>query len=122
FRENLVAAFPEQREAIDDYLHLVREVSAGMKSYYLARLAPETVGRVTDLVFGRRAQRYLGMRTADVVKELTDDPRLQALFTAQWGYYGSTPRRSSFAIQALVVKHFSHGGFYPIGGAREIAR
>jgi all-trans-retinol 13,14-reductase len=40
---------------------------------------------------------------------------------AQWGYYGSPPSRSSFAIQALVVKHFSHGGFYPVGGSKRIA-
>jgi all-trans-retinol 13,14-reductase len=47
---------------------------------------------------------------------------LRAVLTAQWGYYGSVPSRSSFAIQALVAKHFMHGGFYPVGGASQIAR
>ncbi|MCC6525501.1 MAG: NAD(P)/FAD-dependent oxidoreductase, partial [Polyangiaceae bacterium] len=53
---------------------------------------------------------------------LTADPRLRATLTAQWGYYGSVPSRSSFAIQALVVQHFKWGAFYPVGGAKEIAR
>ena len=33
----------------------------------------------------------------------------------------STPANSSFAIQALVVKHFLHGGYYPVGGSARIA-
>ena len=122
FRQNLRDAFPDEHEAIDDYLHLVRSVSKSMKSYYLSRMAPETIGRVTDALFARKAQKYLEMRTSDVVRELTDDPKLRAIFTAQWGYYGSVPSRSSFAIQALVVKHFQHGGYYPEGGAGRIAQ
>lgn len=122
FRRNLIDAFPDEAEAVEGYLHLAREVSKSMKTYYLSRMAPEVVGRFTDRLFARKAQRYLTMRTDDVVAELTDDPKLRALFTAQWGYYGSVPSRSSFAIQALVVKHFLHGGYYPVGGASQIAR
>lgn len=121
-RANFLDAFPDESEAIDGYLHLVRAVSKSMKNYYLARMAPERIGRITDLLIGRSAQRYLTMKTRQVVTELTKDPRLRALFTAQWGYYGSVPSRSSFAIQALVVKHFMHGGYYPVGGASQIAR
>jgi all-trans-retinol 13,14-reductase len=62
------------------------------------------------------------MRTREVVDGLTEDPRLRTLLTAQWGYYGSTPSRSSFAVQALVSKHFLHGSFYPIGGTGQIAQ
>lgn len=121
FRENLRDAFPDEHTAIDEYLHLVRAVSKSMKTYYLSRMAPERVGRITDRIFARKAQRYLTMRTADVVNGLTRDKRLRAIFTAQWGYYGSVPSRSSFAMQALVVKHFLHGGYYPVGGASRIA-
>ncbi|MCA9608594.1 MAG: NAD(P)/FAD-dependent oxidoreductase, partial [Myxococcales bacterium] len=122
FRENLLEAFPDESKAIDEYLHLVRAVSKAMKTYYLARLAPERVGALTEKLFARDSQRYLTTKTLDVIRELTDDPRLAAVFAAQWGYYGSVPSRSSFAMQALVVKHFLHGGYYPEGGASEIAR
>ena len=122
FRENLIDAFPAEREAIDGYLHLSRAVAKQMKSYYLARLFGPSVGRLVDPVLGRGAQKWLTKRTGEVLGELTRDPKLRAVLTSQWGYYGSTPSRSSFAIQALVAKHFLHGAYYPVGGAGRIAR
>jgi len=121
FRDNLLDAFPDEKEAIDGYLHLVRSVAKSMKTYYLSRMAPQRVGKFSELVFARGAKRFLNMLTRDAVAELTTNPRLKAIFTAQWGYYGSVPSRSSFAMQALVVKHFFHGGYYPVGGAERIA-
>ena len=122
FRENLLEAFPEEAKAIDGYLDLVREVASAMRGYYLSRAAPKGTGWLANMAMARKAERFFQLRTEEVVHGLTDNPKLRALFTAQWGYYGSTPSRSSFAIQALVVKHFMHGGYYPVGGAREIAR
>ncbi len=43
------------------------------------------------------------------------------MLSSQWGYYGSTPSNASFAMQALVAKHFWHGGYYPVGGSPAIA-
>ena len=121
YRDNLVAAFPDEVDAIDDYLRYVREVAGAMKGYYLARAASPRLAPVADRMLGRQAQRYLDMSTSEVVEELTDNPKLRSVLVSQWGYYGSPPSRSSFAIQALVVKHFLWGGYYPVGGASEIA-
>ncbi len=120
FRQNLIDAFPAERDGIDEYLRLVRDVSSGMRSYYLSRLAPPRIAPLTDLL-ARKTKRYLEMKTADVLLGLTRDEKLRAVLAAQWGYYGSVPSRSSFAIHALVVKHFMYGGYYPVGGARRIA-
>ena len=121
FRANLVEAFPKSEGAIDNYLRLVREVAGGMKGYYLSRSLPKGLNTIGDFFLARHAQKHFELKTKDVVEKLTDDPKLQSIFAAQWGYYGSPPSRSSFAIQALVVKHFMHGGFYPVGGSQEIA-
>lgn len=121
FRENLVAAFPDDVPAIDAYLARVREVAKSMKGYYLARAAPSAVAPAADWLFAKKARAAFEERTADVLAGLTDNPRLRAVLASQWGYYGSLPSRSSFAIQALVTKHFLHGGYYPVGGARRIA-
>jgi len=121
FRENLVEKFPSEERAIDAYLELVRHVARGMKPYYLARTLPPSIAAVSDRLLARQAHDHLTKRTADVVASLTSDPKLRSMFTAQWGYYGSVPSRSSFAIQALVVKHFAWGAFYPVGGASQIA-
>lgn len=123
FRDNLREAFPNEHQAIDAYLKLVREVASAMKGYYLARTTPKGMAsRAADLFLGRKAARYFAERTKDVIDGLTDDPRLRCVFSAQWGYYGSPPSRASFAIQALVVKHFMHGGYYPVGGSQQIAK
>ncbi|MCA9638718.1 MAG: NAD(P)/FAD-dependent oxidoreductase, partial [Myxococcales bacterium] len=50
------------------------------------------------------------------------DQRLKTVLAAQWGYHGAVPSRASFAIQALVTRHFVHGAYYPVGGSQEIAR
>jgi len=121
FRDNLLAAFPDEVAAIDGYLAYVKEVAAGMKGYYLVRSVPSWLTWLLELLLARDVQKHFLRRTSDVVAELTSDPRLRALFVAQWGYYGSTPSASSFAIQALVVRHFAHGGYYPVGGAGQIA-
>ena len=122
FRHNLVEAFPRQEQAIARYLSLVREVAGGMKGYYLARTLPAATAPLADLLLGRKVRRFLELTTSQVLDEITTDPRLRTVLTSQWGYYGSVPSRSSFAIQALVAKHFAWGGFYPVGGSREIAR
>ncbi len=122
FRANLEAAFPQEREAIHRYLTKVREVAGVMKGYYLSRLASGAAAKIVDRFLVTQARRYFLENTAEVLEELTDDPKLRAVLASQWGYYGSTPAHSSFAIQALVTKHFQWGGYYPVGGAKRIAR
>lgn len=121
FRQNLYDAFPQERSAIDEYFLLVKRVSGSMKSYYLARTLPRWVGTFADRWLARDAQDHLAQLTSDVVARLTQDPKLRAVLVAQWGYYGSPPNRSSFAMQALVTKHFLWGGYYPVGGSQVIA-
>lgn len=121
FRENLASAFPDDTRAIDGYLDRVRDVAAAMKAFYLARALPAGPGAVVEALFARRARKVLDERTSDALAALTSNPRLRTVLAAQWGYYGSIPERSSFAMQALVTKHFMHGGYYPVGGSARIA-
>ena len=44
------------------------------------------------------------------------------MLTGQWGDNGLPPARSSFLIHALIARHYLYGGYYPVGGASEIAR
>ena len=122
FRANLREAFPRSGSAIDHYLDTVREVAAGMRPHYMTKALPAGLGGIADRVIARKAARFFARRTADVLGEICEDPRLRTVLAAQWGYYGSPPSRSSFAIQALVTKHFQWGGYYPVGGAGQIAR
>ncbi len=124
FKANLIEAFPDPDDvrAIERYFERVRAVSGAMKGYYVARTLPQGLGRAADLLFARSAEREFSQTTADVLASLTNNERLRAVLVSQWAYYGSPPSRSSFAMQALVAKHFMWGGYYPVGGSREIAR
>ena len=79
---------------------------------------------------------------------MTSNKDLQTIFTYCWGDYGTIPSKSHFSMQAELIAHFQYGksrngflhtymqkynlslynisnystgGFYPIGGASEIA-
>ena len=121
FRDRLTAAFPDQVEAIDAYLDAVRDTAGAMKGYYLARSLPRWLIPGLGHLMARRAQKRLTQNVREVLAEITDDERLRTVLTAQWGYHGAPPSRASFAMQALVTKHFLWGGYYPVGGSQEIA-
>ncbi len=121
FRETLHDFFPAEADAIDEYLTLVRAAARSTAKFLQARAIPRmlTPGGRRKVI--EAATPHLRATTADVLAGLTDDERLRAVLAAQWGYYGSTPATSSFAMHALMVQHFLHGAYYPVGGAASIA-
>lgn len=121
FRENLIKAFPNEAAAIDGYLRLSREANNDMRAFYISRALPPSLGALADRFFARKARKHLSATVEDVISGLTHDPRLRTMLASQWGYYGATPSRASFAIQAAVVQHFLWGGYYPEGGSDRIA-
>jgi all-trans-retinol 13,14-reductase len=121
FRDNLVGHFPREAAAIDRYLELLSEVSRGMRTFALDRTLPPWAAAVAGPLLRSRLPKSFSRTTWDVLSELTDDPELIAVLTGQWGDMGLPPKRSSFVIQALIARHYLHGGFYPVGGAWRIA-
>jgi all-trans-retinol 13,14-reductase len=121
FRDNLVAHFPREAQAIDRYLQLLGEVSRGMRTFTLDRTLPPWAAAIAGPLLRSRLPASFDRTTWEVLSELTDDPELIAVLTGQWGDLGLPPKRSSFVIQALIAKHYLHGGFYPVGGAWRIA-
>jgi len=121
YRENLLAHFPREAAAIDRYLELLGEVSRGMRTFALDRTLPPWAAALAGPILRRRLPRSFKRTTWEVLSELTSDPELIAVLTGQWGDLGLPPKRSSFVVQALITRHYLHGGFYPTGGAWRIA-
>ena len=122
FRSNLVAAFPDEVEAIDAYLEQVRLVGRGMKGFLKSRaIPPNWLGKAMGKRMSRGVHDGFSKTAQEVLDEITDNTQLQKVLTGQWGYHGSPPSRAAFAVQALVSRHFMHGAFYPVGGAKQIA-
>jgi all-trans-retinol 13,14-reductase len=121
FRDNLVGHFPREAEAVDRYLELLSEVSRSMRTFALDRTLPPWAAVVAGPLLRRRLPKSFTRTTWEVLTDLTHDPELIAVLTGQWGDMGLPPKRSSFVIQALIARHYLHGGFYPVGGAWRIA-
>ena len=121
FRDNLVAQFPREAAAIDRYVALRDEVVRSMRAVSLERMLPPWLGTVAGPLLRRRVPPAFGLTTWEVLSALTADRDLIAVITGQWGDIGLPPKRSSFAAQAMVAKHYLHGGYYPVGGAWRIA-
>lgn len=120
-REALLARFPDEERAIDEYFRSVAEVQKKSRLYFTERAVPELVANLAGGVMRRGLLAWSDRTTKEVLDELGASPLLQAVLTTQYGDYGLPPRQSSFAIHAMVANHYFGGGYYPVGGAARIA-
>lgn len=121
-RAMLVDRFPAEEAAIDGYFEAVRSAVSASLPFHASKVLPSPLAMVAGPVLRRGFRRWSDRTTREVLAELTDDPRLIAVLTAQLGDYGLPPAESSFAMHALVASHYFRGGYYPVGGSQVIAR
>ena len=121
FRETLVDYFPAERRAIDGYLDLVKAAARSSAKLLRARATPWFLPPGSRTKVEAAAAPHVAATTDEVLRSLTGDAHLRSVLSAQWGYYGVTPKRSSFAMHALMVQHFMYGAYYPVGTAASIA-
>ena len=120
FRADLMAAFPAQAPAIDQYFADIERAAAYIDVLGMRGLAPAPLVWVNQLLH-YRARRLALQTTGEYLQTHISDPRLRAVLGARWGDYGLPPAQSAFLMHALVTRHFLEGGYYPIGSARRIA-
>ncbi len=120
FRKQLIAYFPEDVQAINDYLKLIDKANRVGSAFFFEKtfkpLLSKSIGWIIQKLYARYSQRT----TLEVLSELTNNKRLIAVLCAQCGNYGLSPKYSSFAAHAMVIGHFMEGGYYPKGGAGQI--
>ena len=122
FRQQMVRYFPEEGQAIDRYLELIRAVSRSTSMFFLHKALPDGLAKVLRRPLTRRFLQYSDQTTESVLLTLTKNTKLIAVLTGQWGDFGLPPKSSSFAMHAIVVKHYLAGASYPVGGPSAIAR
>jgi phytoene dehydrogenase-like protein len=116
FEKGLIERFPAEKEKIKQYFRDVATAQHWLARWFVAKVFGR---RVLDVVsyFGKK---LASMTTADYMARF-DDPLLRAFLTAQWPDFGTPPAESAFGFHATVTADFFHGGYYPIGGSKEIA-
>lgn len=121
FRARMKEYFPRQTAAIDRYLERIRATVRTNKRYLAEKTLSPLVGAVASPALRWPALREARRTVADVLREITDDPRLAGVLAGQYGNYGLPPRQASWFMHALMVGHYLSGGGYPVGGAARIA-
>lgn len=122
FVENLSRQFPDEKEAIQKYVGLISECNRSAAGYYATKAMPAWMSGVAQPFLGKKFLGFSAQTTGQVLDGLTQNKTLKAVLSGQYGDYGLTPQQSSFAIQAMVAKHYLDGGNYPVGGSSSIAR
>lgn len=121
FIQRLVSLFPEEAAAIDKYRRLVNSAYANAIPYMLFKTFPKPAGNFASKCVDMIRCNWWKITTQSVLEEITKNKKLRAVLSAQWGYYGSVPVESSFAIHALTTKHFWNGAWYPARKASAFA-
>lgn len=118
YRDALLAGFPSERAAIDEYLQLLDAVRAMMR---LGTRRPGLRQAPGLIMPAYRTARLLNATLGEVFDRIGASPRLRTVLAAINGTYGLPPARASFFIHAGVFLHYAEGAWYPEGGGQPIA-
>jgi len=121
FRDNLVAQFPAEEQAVDAYMQLLAKVGGALSMLGMGRVLEPWQRRLSAPLLKWKTPSFMYRQTWDVLRELTDDRDLIATICGQWGDMGLPPKQSTFMVHAMIARHYLHGGYYPVGGAWRIA-
>ena len=122
FKNQLKEYFPEERQAIDTYIQEVDQVALNAKKYYAEKALPSFLSTFLSPLMRNKFLRYSDQTTRQVLEKITANQKLIGVLTGQFGDYGLPPSQSSFAMHAMLVRHYFDGGNYPIGGSGSLAR
>ncbi|MCV9386342.1 phytoene desaturase family protein [Reichenbachiella ulvae] len=121
FRTQMKGYFPDDSEAIDQYLDLIDRTNRKGSAFFMEKSFEPWLSWLLGGLIRKPYQKISNRTTFEVLNDITSNPRLIAVLCGQCGNYGLPPRESSFAAHAMVIGHFMEGGFYPHGGSPKIA-
>ncbi|MBX7147927.1 NAD(P)/FAD-dependent oxidoreductase [bacterium] len=122
FKKSLKETFPNDAEAIDAYANLVDKVGKESEAYFALQSLPEGVHKIADKILGFFHKDWWLVTVYDAIKTVTNNEKLIAALTSQWGYYGNLPQDASFGLHAMMVRAFWNGASYPKGGSEVFAK
>jgi all-trans-retinol 13,14-reductase len=122
FKKQLTSYFPDEENAINEYVKLVFAATKTSRSFFMSKVIPPFLGKLIGGFIKRPFYKFADRTTYDVISSITSNEALIKVLTGQYGDYGLPPRKSSFYIHALVVRHYFNGGSFPIGGSSQIVK
>ena len=116
----MIEYFPEDENAIREYYQLLKNIAGKSIMFFSEKTMPNWLSKSVGSFLRKGFYKYSNQTTYEVLSALTRNEKLIAVLCAQCGNYGLPPKKSSFALHAMIVEHFLEGGNYPLGGASSI--
>ncbi len=120
YKDDLIKTFPDEQAAIVEFLDDIKSVGKWAQRGFTAANLPQPF-RFFMRCYLRATQSQALSTTEEYLNRKFKDEKLKALIASQWGTYGLPPSQSPFFMHAGIIQHFMKGGYYPEGGASEIA-
>ncbi len=118
YQEALNRAFPSERDAVDQYVGLLRDVRTVMNQAARVRNPKQAVEIAAP---GYRTLRVMSATLGQVFDRIGASQRLRAVLAGINGTYAVPPHKASFLAHAGVFLHYAGGAWYPRGGGQPIA-
>jgi all-trans-retinol 13,14-reductase len=116
---DLVSKFPEEKSGIEGIFADMQGLAADISKYSASG------GRVDMARFAQdfpHLVKTMGKTWGAMVDARLANPKLKAIVSALWGYYGLPPSRMSPYYYALpTIGYIQEGGYYPIGKSQKIS-
>jgi all-trans-retinol 13,14-reductase len=120
FAARMKEYFPAEHQAIDRYMEAVFDASRSARSFFMEKAMPPLASAIAGGWMRRKFLRHADLTTLEVLRSLTRNEQLIGVLCGQYGDYGLPPAQSSFAMHAVLVKHYFKGAAFPVGGSSRI--
>jgi phytoene dehydrogenase-like protein len=118
YQDALCYAFPDERDAIGQYVDLLRDVRTVMTKATRVRSPKQALDIAGP---GYRTLRLMSATLGEVFDRIHASPRLRSVLAGINGTYAVPPSEASFFVHAGVFLHYAGGAWYPAGGGQPIA-
>jgi phytoene dehydrogenase-like protein len=115
----LTDRFPAEKEGISGLFEDMKGLAADMSKLSQAQGQPDmsTFPKTFPYAF-----KCFGKTWGNMMDARIKDPKLKAIVSSLWGYYGLPPSKlSSFYYALPTIGYLEQGGYYPIGKSQKIS-
>jgi all-trans-retinol 13,14-reductase len=121
FKTRMKEYFPDEAAAIDRYIELVFDGNRTARSFFAHRAMPPDIAGPLYRDMCEPFRAFSDRTVSDVLDELTANAELKAVLCGHFGDYCLAPGRASFAMHAMLIRHYIDGASFPVGGSARLA-
>jgi all-trans-retinol 13,14-reductase len=119
YMEMLIKYFPEEKSGIEGIFEDMKGISNNIIKLSGQKGKPDMSTFPTEYPYLFKS---FGKPWGDLVNARITNPKLRAIVSSQWGYYGLPPSKLSPYYYALpCLSYLTEGGYYPIGRSQKIS-